>query len=171
MNVKASIPIMNLFQIYPDENHGLSGVFPHLHLNMENFFTECLGNFTLLSPSDTPYTLSDVKTWEKLFWSSNHISFLFKPVANILSWFIDKWTKSIERENKLVNPAIDKNEWPGSREKLSSKFDTYSFRSFILNSTIFSPNQWKYSISVYLTDPPFSRASNACFGRHRHRKV
>lgn len=48
--------------IYPDENHGLAGVLPHLHATMENFFSECLGNFTLLSPTDTPYTLSDVKT-------------------------------------------------------------------------------------------------------------
>ena len=62
MKRNSSIPNINLFQIYPDENHGLSGVLPHLHSTMENFFTECLGNFTLLSPSDTPYTLSDVKT-------------------------------------------------------------------------------------------------------------
>jgi len=48
--------------IYPDENHGLSGVLPHLHSTMESFFTSCLGNVTLLSPSDAPYTLSDVDT-------------------------------------------------------------------------------------------------------------
>ena len=120
-------------QIYPDENHGLSGVLPHLHSTMESFFTSCLGNVTLLSPSDTPYTLSDVDTWNMHFWSSRQLSFFYKHVSRILSCIKDKWTISSRKidQRKSFHPIID---WPGSLDASSSTINTfvkYSFRSFI----------------------------------------
>jgi Prolyl oligopeptidase family len=37
-----SILTKNNFQSYPDENHGLNGVSPHLYHTMENFLDVCL---------------------------------------------------------------------------------------------------------------------------------
>ncbi|XP_023328522.1 venom dipeptidyl peptidase 4 [Eurytemora carolleeae] len=48
--------------IYPDENHGLVGVLPHLFSLMEDFLLSTLGNSTIVFPEDVTYTLSDMLT-------------------------------------------------------------------------------------------------------------
>jgi len=45
---------------YPGSGHDLESVKTHYHSSLESFLINCLGNNTLLSPRDVPYTASDI---------------------------------------------------------------------------------------------------------------